>query len=405
MNYEYDENNWIKDTDPLYETLDQWHENDEYDNILNTILEIEREHWSNKLWFRVISALNNKKMFERAEEEISRLSERCEKPADIAKLHYMKGYIYYMTDREYRAIECYQKGMTADPENTAELSLQEDCEECQKYIDDNLKTLRDFAIALTNSISQVSVSQAEKEKVSGEKFTMFLAFLPGIRKVPQLERCIGFEKMFYKYEEEERGFVKEHLAEQFGITNYSSLKKYYTDNNVNYVYEDVCALKAGNLQFLPEDLTVEGRTVWKASVDYLSNILEYLPQGGIAAWDISETLGLARHAYGCSLLSDTEYTQILKELTDIAKQLYRSWEEYMAGLLFGAGYFMFRISELNLLEAIKMMTNMSKLVLDSDLPAICWEVQIENKWSSYREDGSFVSNAKSYVSNWMRSLP
>lgn len=77
----------------------------------------------------------------------------------------------------------------------------------------------------------------------------------------------------------------------------------------------------------------------------------------------------------------------------------------MAGLLFGAGYFLFRISELNLSEAIEMMTNMSKLVLDSALPAICWEVQTESKWSSYRDDGSFVSPVKSHIPDWTWSLP
>ncbi len=40
MNYEYDENNRIKDTDPLYETLDQWHENDECSELdaVNTLI-------------------------------------------------------------------------------------------------------------------------------------------------------------------------------------------------------------------------------------------------------------------------------------------------------------------------------------------------------------------------------
>ena len=105
-NYELNEKGQIKDTDPLYDTLDVWHDEDEYDKILETIYAIPREQWSNKLWFRVISALNNKGEFTEAKKEIGALNDRCETPAEMAKLFYMLGYIFYKSDQEYKAIEC-----------------------------------------------------------------------------------------------------------------------------------------------------------------------------------------------------------------------------------------------------------------------------------------------------------
>ncbi len=51
----------ISDSDKLYEELDKWHDDNEYDKIANAVMNIPHENWSNKMWFRLISAYNNLK--------------------------------------------------------------------------------------------------------------------------------------------------------------------------------------------------------------------------------------------------------------------------------------------------------------------------------------------------------
>lgn len=41
--FSIDKNGMIKDNDPIYKKLDEWHDNDEYDKILETIYEIPKK--------------------------------------------------------------------------------------------------------------------------------------------------------------------------------------------------------------------------------------------------------------------------------------------------------------------------------------------------------------------------
>lgn len=373
--FELDENGWIKDTDPLYEQLDQWHEDDEYDNILDTIGKIDRKHWSNKLWFRVVSALNNKKMFQEAGKELEELSERCETPADIGRMYYMMGYIYYMTNREYHALGCYKSGMKADPEDASGLSLQTEFDECREHIEYKLGKLEEISKNVLEAIKEASDEYSEKAQISEEEFHIYLGFLAGIRRVPGAESWLGLEELFFKYPEAEKENVKQFLAESFGITDEASLKEHYQNSNISGKYADLKAAIEGKPNFPLEELNAEGRNFFEASMEFIRALdgeEGNIPEGGFAAWDISETIGNARHAYACDLLSNSEYMGIIVDMTDYARSLYDSWEEYMAGLLFGAAYYMFTMSGLNIEEASEFMANMGNLVLKGDLPAIQW---------------------------------
>lgn len=370
-NYDLDENGWIKDTDSLYETLDEWHNNDEYDKILETIHAIPREHWSNKLWFRVVSALNNKEEFDAAREELNHLSERCQTPADQAKSYYMLGYMYYKTDKEYKAIECYQAGMECDPEDSGELSLQNECDECRTYIEHGLKSLTDLSEAVTYSFAQRIEQNPNKKDLDGDNFTMALSFIPSIRKITPLDKCIGLDNLFFKYSDDEKEIVKDFL----NIHDKEALKDALDDARFGSRFNDILAAKAGNPPFSLDELNASGKTLWNASTEYAESIMKQLPAGGISAWDISEKIGLARHAFACDLITNSEYMMLLTELTDEAKEKYHSWEEYLIGLSLGAGYFMFFIDELSLSGAFEFTKSMASLLLNSVLPDYNWPVK------------------------------
>lgn len=367
-NYDLDENGCIKDTDPLYDTLDEWHDNDEYDKILEAIRAIPREQWSNKLWFRVVSALNNKEDFDAAREELHHLGERCQTPADRAKYYYMLGYMFYKTDKEYKAIECYQAGIECDPEDTAELSLQNECDDCREYINQGLTSLTKLSEAVAHSIDQRISENPDKKDIDENTFTMALSFIPSIRKITPLNKCLGIDNLFFKYDDTEKETVKEFL----NIPDKEALKEILAEANYGGRFNDILAAKAGNPPFSLDQLNASGRILWNASMDYADSIMENIPEGGLCAWDISEKIALARHAFACDLITNSEYMILITALTDEAKEKYHSWAEYLTGLALGAGYFMFCIDDLCLSGAFEFTKTMATMVLNSILPDFKW---------------------------------
>lgn len=75
-----DKNDLIGDKDAIYNKLDKLCDQKMYDKIVETILDIPFERWSNRLWFRLISAYNNLKQFDKAELELKKIKDRCESP-------------------------------------------------------------------------------------------------------------------------------------------------------------------------------------------------------------------------------------------------------------------------------------------------------------------------------------
>ena len=116
----------ISDSDKLYEELDKWHDDNEYDKIANAVMNIPHENWSNKLWFRLISAYNNLKQFDRASEELEKIFPRCDNLVDLSRWHYMKGYIYYINNKDILAMHCFEDGLEADPADSLELDSEEE---------------------------------------------------------------------------------------------------------------------------------------------------------------------------------------------------------------------------------------------------------------------------------------
>lgn len=373
--YILDEQGQISLDDPIWRELDKWHEEDEYDKILEAVLTVPREKWSNRLWFRLISALNNKEQFKEAQVEIEALRERCVTPADKAKLQYMLGYTYYARDREYSAIDEYQKGMEADPENEGNLNLQANIDECRAEIENWLEKLKDYCFAVASTMKKMVEEAAEKEKIEEQAFTIGLGYLSAIRKTPGLDRSIGLDNLFYEYSEEEKPIVREFLKTYFGITNAETLKESAQNAAIGNMYRDLEAYLKGRPNFDPALIQGDGKVLWEAGLEYMRTVWDLMPEGGIYAWDMSELLGLARHAYGCSLLKNTEYVSLIMEVTETAKKMYHSWPEYFMGLLLGAGFFMFSRSGMSLKESAGFLQNMAPMVLKSGYLLTEWPAE------------------------------
>ena len=367
-----DKNGMISDNDPIYEKLDEWHENDEYDNILETIYAIPREMWSNKLWFCVISALNNKKEFDKAKEELDKITERCETPQDKGSACYMLGYIYYMQDKEIKALDCYHQAMKEDPERD---DLQSDCEDCRKCIDEAWNTLEKISknIVKLIDISLNEVPKKDKIKPSENEFAITIGLIPSLRKMTCIDKYVGIENIFAKYDEDDKKIVREWFLENCNIKDIKTLTNAYNNQlSINGRYEDLVAYASGKPNFDIDDFDSDTRLVWDSCMTFCEKFMDKIPDGGLTAWDVSEKMGFLRHAYASDIITDSEYILAVMELTDEIREKYSSWKEYLTGYIFGAGMFMFCSNELNISQAIEFMCDIAEIVLESDIPKYKW---------------------------------
>lgn len=364
-----DENGLISDDDPIYEKLDEWHENDEYDNILEAIYAIPREMWSNKLWFRVISALNNKKEFDKSREELDKILERCEAPLDKGSAYYMLGYIYFMQDKEIKALDCYRCAMKEDPEK----DLQSECEECQKYIDEGFSKLDEEINDIVKLIDSYlnDVPKKDKIKPTENEFAITIGLVPSLRTF--INRCIGIDDIFEKYDEDEKKVVREWFLKKCNVKDIKTLTAAYNSQlSTNGKYKDIVAYISGKPNFDINDFDSDTRLVWDSCMRFCEKMINKTPDGGLIAWDISEKMGILRHAYACDIITDSEYILAVMELTDEIKKEYSSWKEYLTGYIFGAGMFMFFSNELNISQTVEFMCNITTIILSSAISQYKW---------------------------------
>lgn len=373
--FELDKNGHILDSDPIYEDLYKWHENDEYDKILETIYAIPHKYWSNRLWFRVISALNNKKEFDKARIEIEKIKKRCESPADQAKLYYMLGYGFYMEDKEIKALNLFHKALKVDPDNTAELDLYESCKDCEKYINRHLKKLDSMSYTISEMINEFThqTSEEDKEILNEDEFIMMLSFIPSIRRCSNITQTLQLEDLSFKYDDEQKKLVKEWLRQNYGVKNSSTLSEAFeTLFHIGKRFDDIIAYTLGKPNFDLNELSEKGFQAWNAGIMFAEKAIRYAPKGGLMAWDISEKIGLARHAYACDLISKNTLISIVNKEMNEAIKRYSSWEEYLKSVVFGAGFFMFFSEDFNIVKSIDFMQTITSTLLKSDIAKKEW---------------------------------
>ncbi len=376
MDYKFDINGKISDDDNIFGLIGELRKSREYDKIADAVNSVPRELWSVKLRFHLISAYNNLRRFEDAEREIEEVYPLCKTPAHTAKYHYMRGYIYYAKGNEMAAVSCYKKGLEADPENESKLDLADEVKERQSALDKELESLGIMAEQRTDFIKEVCARTPEdkKDDLNNEEFTMYLGYLSSIRKVPGLERVLGFKEYFIKYEGEQKNSVLKYL-EQFGITDKDSLLEFYhKDPHCNLMarVESLLLYLKGKPQFDLSELNEEGKEAFLNSAEFFGPFYKLLPEAGVLAWDLSEKVGFIRLAYSCDLLKNSDYCTAMMYIADFAREKFSSFEEYIISLYFGCGTYEFFFDDWNVKGAMKFMEDMLPLLLKGDLPYIKW---------------------------------
>ena len=379
-----DKNGQITDSDKLFDKIDKHLDNEEFDAAVSLILSIPREKWSNKLRFRLVTAYNNLRDFANAERELDEVAELSEKPNDIARCHYSRGYMCFMKDKEIMAREHYRKAAELDPEYAKEIALEEDINECGKIISEDLTSFHALCEKISADIRKRCAESVEKKDISDEAFQVRLGFFPGIRRIPGIERPIGFGDYFVQYDKEDKANCLKWFESLFGITDKESFFRHIqTDigcNNARMFY-DVASFLAGKPNFDVKALDDGGKFAFENATMFISTFIGYLPKAGVLAWDLCEKIGFARHAYACGIIGNTDYCGGMLSLSDTAKKSFSSWEEYMRSLIFGAGLYMFVQDEWSISDASSFVSMLTPALLNSDLAEVKWYIPESEKKS------------------------
>ncbi len=370
-----DENEKISDSDKLYDSLDEWYDNDEFDKIVKAVLDVPEEQWSVKLRFRLISAYNNLKEFKKSREQLKIIHPLCETPAERARFFYMNGYILYMNDKDMAALACFEDGVAVDPDDTSGLDLKSDVKDCIEYINKDLNELHKLAGMICADVDKRCADKSKKLEPDDNRLALILGLLTSIRKVPVIDKAPGIDDYFFKFEGKDKETTEKWLEGFFGIKDVESFKKFYRGArgcNLSVMFSDIRAMFSGKPNFNADELDVSGKRAFFNTCTFVKPFYEYLPEVGVLAWDISEKIGICRLAYSCDLIPNSDYCSAMLALTDASKKFFGSAAEYMKSLILGSALYAFSSDEWNIKGAIAFMRQTAALLFQSPMPDIEW---------------------------------
>lgn len=363
----------IADDDKLYELLDKWHDEDEYENILETIFEIPREKWSNKLWFRVISAYNNLEQFEDATKELRQMRPVCVKPEDVAKWYYMYAYIFYANDKEVLAAWHLNEGLKYDSKHESCLELKETCDE---YIEQHMEVINEILKQAVESIEKLQneiLKEHELKNCEGGEFAALLSFPACLRVVPGIPACMGLD-CFYKCEtEKQKEETRAYLKQYYDIVDVEGVKQAWGRICNAYEYEDIKSFWDGKAEFDITQFDEDGLSAFESSKFFAKFLREYLKDMGIYAVDICERMNLIRMAFACDIMGNTDYCSAMLVLEDMAKEHYHSWKEYAIAVFCGTAYRVYSDTYMDLKMTVKYMKDLFYMLPNMDWFYYQWE--------------------------------
>ena len=363
----------IADDDKVYELLDKWHDEDEYDKILEKIFEIPREQWSNKLWFRVISAYNNKEMFKEAAAELEKLKPQCELPGDLAKWYYMFAYMFYANNREVLALWYLKEGLRHHPGHEGSIRLKGECEEFIATQTKEVKRLVAMAAECIERRQKEVADSQELRECKGAEFAALLSFPTCIRVVPGIPKCMGLEA-FYKCESEEaKKETREYLQKYFGITDKETTMKSWSRQRNESDFCDFKSFWNNEPRFDISKLTEDGKSAFESAKLFCEIFREYVEDTGIGAADINTMMTTIRIAYACDILTNTDYSSAMQALEELARKHYHSWKEYAIAAFCGGAYEVYCNSHMDLRQTINYMKQILSVLPHMDWFYYQWE--------------------------------
>lgn len=375
INFKEDENGRIADDDAIFDTLNNQIDNEEYDAVVSQITAIPREKWSLKLRFLLICAYNNQHDFKNAAAELHEATNLCETPNDKARYCYQSGYMYSLTGYSIVARQAFTDTMELDPEYAKSIDLESDIADCDDEIKEDLEKLHGLCKSVIADIKERCQKSTMKRKLSEEEFIMRLGFFSATRVIPGVEKPMGLDGYLTRLEGEDKAKTQKWLGEHCGITDTESFIRFiqtYNGCNIAGMVIDAAAYLANKPRFDINELDNSGKFAFGSALMLVDKIVEFLPHGGVLAWDISEKIGFSRYAYRCGLIPEEEFVSGTNSMMKLALDAFSGWEEYMCSLICGAAMFMFRLDQWSIKSAASFAAKLALPLVNSDLADSSW---------------------------------
>lgn len=318
-------------------------------------------------YFERIGTYCDRADYKKAQEELDKIEAYCKTPAQKARYHYSRGYINYASVSQLSALAEYRKGLREDSEDT--LGLKKKCAYSKKLIRKEFVEMRRVVLNVVDFINQHygKTSEDDKIKVDDYTFQLLLGFYQSIRMpwidesypgFPRNDIFLGFEDYFAKLEGERRENAKSFLKDGYGIVDRESYIE-CIHGNVNldmngYISEAMEYLNHKSDRDVSR-LDEDEKLKFLAKAEFVQTFLDYLPDAGVIAWDLSAQIGITRIAFACDMISKEDYRHNMSALTDQLKDGLSSFEEYARSFTFGSALLMFKVKSMNITKATDFM--------------------------------------------------
>lgn len=194
-----------------------------------------------------------------------------------------------------------------------------------------------------------------KDTCGKKKFGFLLGAVSSMRKIPGINRPIAIDELYLCKNEEEKKEVLAYLNKLFGIYDYQTLIEHCNAQfDCGDNYEQFLKFWEGKAKYNLDGLKPEARRLFEGCMEYAAIFKDYVGTGGFYAWDCSEKIGVLKLAYACGIVEEEDFHDLVGGMMERVLSLYSSWKEYATGLICGASYFMYKRSNLNVLEGKKM---------------------------------------------------
>lgn len=211
--------------------------------------------------------------------------------------------------------------------------------------------------------------------VSRKEFTLLLGGMASFRKVPGINRHMGFEELYHCESEADVKLVKAHLQKLYGIEDKESLlKTCYTIFAAGGEYEHFMTFWKSAPLFDISKLEPQGLKAFESCKYTAGYFYPFLKERGFYAYDISEGIVLCQVAVACGIISEEEFFDITDEWVRRAQVFYHSYEDFAISYMCGGIYDMSKYENTDLNQYLNLNIQVFDLLLKNNG---AWQV---NDW-------------------------
>ena len=110
----------------LIDKLEQLHNEDKFQEIIDIIESLPKEQWDNEIFQRLASAKNNVGEYEEAVALLKVIEDEC---VDNHRWHFKMGYAFYYMDLTGKALRYFKRALELKPEDEDTLMFIDWCRE------------------------------------------------------------------------------------------------------------------------------------------------------------------------------------------------------------------------------------------------------------------------------------